>query len=196
MDKIGYGLLIGGFVMMMLTAINKDPQKKVFAWETSEQCTNVECSCKDCKCDPCECKEATTDVSPEKPLQGDYILFFTRDYCPPCELMKPLASELYREGHEIYTVHENDRPDLFTKYGVTMTPQFLVVNHGTVKRRVIGATVKEAVLGLEGTMPTLHSQPVMQSNRRVLYTPQRSGWFRGRSTRVFRGSACGPGGCR
>lgn len=129
------------------------------------------------------------------------IYFFTSDYCIPCRQMEPIVAEIKAEGNRIVTMRMEDGQwsKYVDYYQPAMTPTFVTVNsQGKELHRTVGTTTKLALLNepSKSEAENFNAQPVIKNSGRFFYRPRQTAWFRGRSTRILRGSACGTGGCR
>ncbi len=64
------------------------------------------------------------------PKQGKAVLFFTADWCGPCQTMQPIVQKLTREGYSIFSVDINKDQKLAREYEITVLPTFLQINNG------------------------------------------------------------------
>lgn len=79
------------------------------------------------------------------------LLDFTADWCPPCQLMKPIFTELEKEfaGRiELETVDVDKNSERANKYGVLSVPTFVFEKGGQEVERLIGAHPKEEIAAL------------------------------------------------
>jgi len=77
------------------------------------------------------------------------ILYFTADYCSPCQAMKPAFIDLMQEQglkYEIVDVMENK--EARQKYKVMGVPTIIVTNDGEIVGRVTGSRSREQLLKL------------------------------------------------
>ncbi len=68
----------------------------------------------------------------EKLSQGNYVLFFTADWCPDCRFIKPAMPEIEKEFSD-YTFIQIDRDeniDLCQELMVMGIPSFIVYKQG------------------------------------------------------------------
>jgi thioredoxin 1 len=67
-----------------------------------------------------------------------HVLFFTADWCGVCQRVKPVVSQLRREGFDIRTVNVDARQNEAMKYGIHGIPAFVLVRDGEEVRRTSG----------------------------------------------------------
>lgn len=73
-----------------------------------------------------------------QPQDGRQILFFTADWCGPCQQMLPLVQKLEREGHPIRRVDVDDERDLAHRHDITVIPVCLAIEDSAERSRVTG----------------------------------------------------------
>lgn len=77
----------------------------------------------------------TTDVQ-----ANDAILIeFSSDQCRSCQAMKPLISQLERQGIPVRHVNVGGEPDLARRYGIAQTPTYVILSGGRELTRLVGA---------------------------------------------------------
>ena len=70
------------------------------------------------------------------------LLFFTAPWCGACRQMGPVVANLRRQGFPIREVDVDREPQTAGRYGVTALPTFVVVENGSARTRVVGATTE------------------------------------------------------
>lgn len=73
------------------------------------------------------------------------LLFFTARSCGPCRGMVPIIDSLASQGYNAWTADAAVRGDLFRKYGVRLTPSFVLVKDGKEQRRITGSTTEQVL---------------------------------------------------
>jgi thioredoxin 1 len=72
-----------------------------------------------------------------------HVLYFTADWCNPCQRTKPHAEELIAEGANIKFVDADDEPDMVKNFKVLSIPTFVLIEDGKEIKRMNGAKTKE-----------------------------------------------------
>lgn len=73
------------------------------------------------------------------------MLWFTAEWCVPCQKMSPLIAELQAEGRSITKIDVETNKALADQFGVQAMPTFIITQDGVPVRRVIGAREKWAL---------------------------------------------------
>lgn len=94
--------------------------------------------------------------------RGDCVIYFSANWCTPCQRMKPVAEQLQREGFDIRPVDVDARPDLKIAYRVVRVPTFVYVAETPTGNYELGR-----LSGLQAD-PTLRR---FCQSRRLLYDP-------------------------
>ena len=72
-----------------------------------------------------------------------HVLYFTADWCNPCQRTKPHAEELIAEGANIKFVDADAEPDMVKNFKVLSIPTFVLIEDGKEIKRMNGAKTKE-----------------------------------------------------
>jgi thioredoxin 1 len=72
-----------------------------------------------------------------------HVLYFTADWCNPCQRTKPHAEELISEGANIKFVDADAEPDMVKNFKVLSIPTFVLIEDGKEIKRINGAKTKE-----------------------------------------------------
>lgn len=68
------------------------------------------------------------------------VLFFNASWCGPCQQMKPIVTDLRREGYRLRDIDVDRHRDLAQKYGISAVPTFVFVENGSEVDRFSGGT--------------------------------------------------------
>ena len=72
-----------------------------------------------------------------------HVLYFTADWCAPCQRTKPVADELKRDGLvDFLYIDADDNGDLCRKFEIKAVPTFILMEDGKEIRRINGAKTK------------------------------------------------------
>ena len=66
------------------------------------------------------------------------LLYFASPQSAPCQMMKPLLTQLEREGTPVRYVDVLNEPYFSSRYGVRATPTFIVTSGGSELTRLVG----------------------------------------------------------
>ena len=83
--------------------------------------------------------------SSDKPILVD----FWAEWCGPCKMIAPILSEIAVEQKDnlvIAKLNVDDHGDIAQRYGVMSIPTLLVFDKGEMKKRMVGAKGKGALL--------------------------------------------------
>jgi thiol-disulfide isomerase/thioredoxin len=76
-----------------------------------------------------------------------HVLYFTADWCNPCQRTKPVADELKREGLiDFIFVDADTELELLEKFGIKSVPTYILIEDGKEIKRMNGAKNKEQFL--------------------------------------------------
>ncbi len=71
------------------------------------------------------------------------VLFFNATWCGPCRQMKPIVTDLRREGYRLRDVDIDQNRGLAQKYGISAVPTFVFVENGSEVDRFSGGSSAE-----------------------------------------------------
>ena len=71
------------------------------------------------------------------------VLFFNATWCGPCRQMRPVVSQLRRQGFHLRNVDVDQHRDLAKQYGIHAVPTFVFVENGQEVKRFSGGTSPE-----------------------------------------------------
>lgn len=74
----------------------------------------------------------TQDELNQKIATGDYVLFFTADWCPDCNFIKPAMPEIEQDfaKYTFLLVDRDENIDLAADLGIMGIPSFVVYHDG------------------------------------------------------------------
>ena len=76
-----------------------------------------------------------------------HVLYFTAEWCNPCQRTRPIAEELRRDGViDFVFVDADSETELVQKFGVKSIPTYILLNDGIEVKRMNGAKTKEQFL--------------------------------------------------
>jgi len=87
----------------------------------------------------------------EDTISKDGITFvdFWAEWCGPCKMIAPILSEIANEQKDnlvIAKLNVDDHGDIAQRFGVMSIPTLLVFDKGEMKKRMVGAKGKGALL--------------------------------------------------
>jgi len=71
------------------------------------------------------------------------ILYFTADWCNPCQRTKPLAEELIRDGANIKFIDVDSEIEMVKNFKVLSVPTYIILKNGKEIHRSNGAKTKQ-----------------------------------------------------
>lgn len=75
------------------------------------------------------------------------ILYFTAEWCNPCQRTKPVAQELHNEGLINFTFIDADSElDMLKKFDIKAIPTYILVEDDKEVKRMNGAKTREQFL--------------------------------------------------
>lgn len=76
-----------------------------------------------------------------------HVLYFTADWCNPCQTTRPIAEEIKREGLiDFIFVDADTEIHLLQKFGIKSVPTFVLIKDGVEVKRTNGAKTREELL--------------------------------------------------
>jgi thiol-disulfide isomerase/thioredoxin len=76
-----------------------------------------------------------------------HILYFTAEWCNPCQRTKPIAEELHSEGIINFEfVDADSRIDMVKEFGIKSIPTYILLKDGKEVDRMNGAKTRQNFL--------------------------------------------------
>jgi thioredoxin 1 len=73
------------------------------------------------------------------------VLFFNASWCGPCRRMKPIVTQLRRQGYRLRDIDVDKNQSLAQKYGIRGIPTFVFVQNGSEVHRFSGGTSADSL---------------------------------------------------
>ena len=76
-----------------------------------------------------------------------HVLYFTAEWCNPCQRTKPIAEELKRDGLiDFIFVDADSEIELLQKFGIKSVPTYILLEDGREVKRMNGAKTRQEFL--------------------------------------------------
>lgn len=76
-----------------------------------------------------------------------HVLYFTADWCNPCQRTRPVAEELKRDGLiDFIFVDADTEIELLEQFGIKSVPTYILLEDGLEVKRMNGAKTREEFL--------------------------------------------------
>ena len=76
-----------------------------------------------------------------------HVLYFTADWCNPCQRTRPVAEELKREGLiDFLFIDADTELDLLEKFGIKSVPTYILIEDGREVDRMNGTKTRDQFL--------------------------------------------------
>ena len=76
-----------------------------------------------------------------------HVLYFTADWCQPCQRTRPVADELKRDGLiDFLYIDADTELELLEKFGIKSVPTYVLIEDGLEVKRMNGAKTREQFL--------------------------------------------------
>ena len=80
-----------------------------------------------------------------------HVLYFTAEWCNPCQRTRPVAEELKRDGViDFLFVDADTELELLEKFGVKSIPTYILLEDGREVKRMNGAKTRQDFLDFIG----------------------------------------------
>ncbi len=80
-----------------------------------------------------------------------HVLYFTAEWCNPCQRTRPVAAELKRDGViDFMFIDADSEAELVQKFGIKSIPTYILIKDGEEVKRMNGAKTKEDFLNFIG----------------------------------------------
>jgi thiol-disulfide isomerase/thioredoxin len=76
-----------------------------------------------------------------------HVLYFTAEWCNPCQRTRPVAEELKRDGLIDFIFVDSDTEiELLEKFGIKSVPTYILIEDGLEVGRMNGAKTRDQFL--------------------------------------------------
>ena len=76
-----------------------------------------------------------------------HLLYFTAEWCNPCQRTRPVAEELKRDGLiDFIFVDVDTETELLEKFGIKSIPTYILIEDGVEVKRMNGAKNRQDFL--------------------------------------------------
>lgn len=76
-----------------------------------------------------------------------HVLYFTAEWCNPCQRTRPVAEELKRDGIiDFMFIDADSETELVRKFEIKSIPTYILMDDGRESKRMNGAKTKEDFL--------------------------------------------------
>lgn len=76
-----------------------------------------------------------------------HVLYFTAEWCNPCQRTRPIAEELKRDGViDFIFVDADTEIELLEKFGIKSVPTYILLEDGKEVKRMNGAKTRDQFL--------------------------------------------------
>ncbi len=76
-----------------------------------------------------------------------HVLYFTAEWCNPCQRTKPIAEELKREGLvDFLFIDADTEVELIEKFEIKSIPTYILIKDGLEVKRMNGAKTRDQFL--------------------------------------------------
>ena len=76
-----------------------------------------------------------------------HVLYFTADWCGPCQRTRPITDELKREGIiDFLYIDVDTELELSEQFGIKSIPTFILIEDGSEIKRMNGAKNRQEFL--------------------------------------------------
>lgn len=76
-----------------------------------------------------------------------HVLYFTADWCNPCQRTRPVAEELRRDGLiDFIFVDADSEIELLEKFSIKSIPTYILLEDGREVKRMNGAKTRQEFL--------------------------------------------------
>jgi thioredoxin 1 len=76
------------------------------------------------------------------------VLYFTADWCNPCQRTKPFAEELVRDGANIKFIDVDSEIEMVKTFKILSVPTYIILKNEQEVHRANGAKTKEQLRNL------------------------------------------------
>ena len=81
----------------------------------------------------------------------NHVLYFTAEWCNPCQRTRPVAEELHAEGIiDFRFIDADSEVEMINKFGIKAVPTYILLEDGKEVKRMNGAKTREQFLEFIG----------------------------------------------
>lgn len=76
-----------------------------------------------------------------------HVLYFTAEWCNPCQRTRPVAEQLHSEGIiDFLFIDADSEVEMINKFGIKAVPTYILLEDGKEVKRMNGAKTREQFL--------------------------------------------------
>lgn len=79
-----------------------------------------------------------------------HVLYFSAEWCNPCQRTMPYVQELISEGHHFNIIDADSQVEMVKAFGIKSIPTFILIEDKTEINRMNGAKTKAELIDFLG----------------------------------------------